>query len=172
MCSSDLVTDSALPVLLHLRLIVGFLGEKSQFGWWSTTFFDPFSRRSLEFVAPRSVHLMQYHSVVEAARLVHDHGLNAGSYHLFRLQEIVQEDLHGLMRGAHGSDLVAQLPTDREAGLAELKVISADKGTHSVGPFSVGSIDDLLKLETLKTIAGGYVFAFEGSIKTYPYLAG
>lgn len=167
------MTDSALPALLKLRLIVGFLGEKSQFGWWPTTFFDPFSRRSLEFVAPRSVHLMQYHSVVEAARLVHDDGLNAGSYHLFRLPEIVEEDLHGLMRGAYGSDLVAQLPTDREAGLAALKAVSANNGgSHSVGPFSVGSVDDLLNPETLKNIAGGYVSAFEGSIKTYPYLAG
>ena len=65
---SDFPPNSLLRELLQMRLLVGFLGEKAQFGWWPTSFFGEYSLRSLEFVAPKTSRLAQYHGVVEAAR--------------------------------------------------------------------------------------------------------
>lgn len=36
--------SSNLPALLQLRLLVGFLGERAQFGWWPTAFNEASSR--------------------------------------------------------------------------------------------------------------------------------
>ena len=42
--------------------------------------------------------LAQYHGVSEAARRVHDEHLSVGSFHLFRLPEEMEQDLHALLQ--------------------------------------------------------------------------
>ena len=32
--------ESYLPTLLRMRLLVGFLGERAQFAWWQTAFYE------------------------------------------------------------------------------------------------------------------------------------
>src|SRR5664280_937787 len=76
--------NSYLPTLLQIRLLVGFLGERAQFAWWPTAFYDPSSQLFLAPVFSKTSQLAQYHGVTEAARLLHDEHLNVGSYHLFR----------------------------------------------------------------------------------------
>jgi hypothetical protein len=78
--------------LLKLRLTVGFLGERSQFAWWPTAYYEPSSRLFLEPVFSKTSRLAQYHGVLEAARRLHDEHLSAGSYHVFRLPEEIEED--------------------------------------------------------------------------------
>ena len=53
---------------LHLRLLVGYLGEKEQFGWWQTSLLRHDSRSFLTPVFARTSKLAQYHGVREAAR--------------------------------------------------------------------------------------------------------
>ena len=91
--------------MLNLRLIVGYLGERSQFGWWATAFFDASSRAFPEPVFVKTRHLAKYHGVVEAARQLHDGHLSVAAYHLFRLPEELEQDLHVFMRD---SDKVRQ----------------------------------------------------------------
>ena len=162
--------DSYLSRVLQIRLLVGFLGERPQFAWWTTSFFGDYSLRSLEFVTPKTSLLAQYHGVVEAARKLHDEHLNVGSYHLFRLPEEVEQDLHAMMQSGVGTELAKQIPQDKDAALAALKTLAGAIPSAAVGPAAVGNIDQLSGGETLKSIAGTYVSAFSQNAQTYPYL--
>src|SRR5262245_22908887 len=134
--------SSCLEELLSLRLIIGFLGEKSQYAWWSTAFYEPSSRLFLEPVFSRTSRLAQYHGVLEAARRIHDEHLSAGSYHLFRLPEEVEEDLHAIAQSAVGEGVAGHAPKSREEALGSLKRFAGEERA-SEGPTAVGNIKDL-----------------------------
>lgn len=110
------------------------------------------------------------HGVLEAARRVHDEHLSLGSYHLFRLPEEVEQDLHTSIQSSLGDDLASQAPQSRETALEALKRMAASGGTASVGPTAIGSIKDLDSTDTLQAIAAAYRLAFTQDVKTYPYL--
>lgn len=162
--------DPYLPTILQLRLLVGFLGERSQHGWWPTSFFGDYSLRSLEFVAPKTASLAQYHATVEAARRLHDEHLSVGSYHLFRLPEEVEQDLHALVQSAQGAAVIGELPKDKQAALASLAKMANAWVAAAEGPVSVGSISALSDPPTAKSMAGVYLKALTANVKAYPYL--
>lgn len=164
------MTKNHLETLLELRTLVGFLGERAQYAWWPTSFFGDYSLRSLEFVTPKTSLLAQYHGVVEAARKLHDEHLNVGSYHLFRLPEEVEQDLHAMMQSGVGTELAKQVPQEKDAALAALKTLAGAIPSATVGPTAVGNIDQLSAANTLKSIASTYVSAFTQNAQTYPYL--
>lgn len=164
--------ESYLSKLLQLRLLVGFLGERAQFAWWPTAFYEAASRLFLEPVFSKTSRLAQYHGVLEAARRLHDEHLSVGSYHLFRLPEEVEQDLHAIVQSSVGEELASQAPQNKEAALDMLKRLAAMGATSSVGPTAVGSIKDLDSSDALKVIAGAYLSAFSQNAKTYPYLVG
>jgi len=155
-----------------MRCLVGYLGERAQFGWWPTAFYEPSSRLFLEPVFSKTSRLAQYHGVLEAARRLHDDHLSAGSYHLFRLPEEVEQDLHAMMLGSTGEELVGQMPHSKEAALDSLKQLAGRTARASIGPTIVGNIKDIESAETIKALAGAYVSAFSQNAKTYPYLLG
>jgi len=157
---------------LQLRLLVGYLGEKAQCAWWPTAFYEASSRLFLEPVFSKTSRLAQYHGVMEAARRLHDEHLSVGSYHLFRLPEEVEQDLHAIVQSSEGEDLASQVPPSKEAALDALKRLAATGSTSSVGPTAVGSIKDIDSTDTLKAIAAAYLSAFTQNAKTYPYLVG
>ena len=161
-----------LPTLLQMRMLVGFLGERAQYAWWPTAFYEASSRLFLEPVFSKTSRLAQYHGVLEAARRLHDEHLSVGSYHLFRLPEEVEQDLHAIVQSSAGEDLANPAPKGKEAALDELKRLAATSSSSSVGPTAVGSIKDLDSTDTLKAIAAAYLSAFNQNAKTYPYLVG
>jgi hypothetical protein len=161
-----------LSELLKARILVGFLGERAQFAWWTTSFFGDYSLRSLEFVTPKTSLLAQYHGVLEAARKLHDEHLNVGSYHLFRLPEEVEQDLHAMMQGSVGKELSTEVLQGKDAAMAALKGLAGAALPTSVGPTAVGNIDQLSTADTLKSITGAYFSAFIKNARTYPYLVG
>lgn len=156
--------------IFQLRILVGFLGERTQFAWWSTAFFEPSSRLFLEPVFVKTSTLAQYHGVVEAARRLHDDHLNVGSYHLFRLPEELEQDIHVLVQAASGEDFYLEAVQSKEAALQSLKRLAQDGASKSQGPIAVGKIKDLMSGDALKTIAGAYWSAFTQNTKTYPYM--
>lgn len=169
---TEQMKESYLPTLLQMRLLVGFLGERAQFAWWPTAFYEASSRLFLEPVFSKTSRLAQYHGVLEAARQLHDKHLSVGSYHLFRLPEEVEQDLHAIVQSSVGEELASRAPQSKEAALDALTRLAATSATSSVGPTAVGSID-LDSTDTLKAIAAAYLLAFQlGSAKTYPYLVG
>ncbi|MFX1695872.1 BrxE family protein [Paraburkholderia sp. A1RO-1] len=168
----DEMKESYQPILLQLRVIVGFLGERTQCAWWPTAFYETSGRLFLEPVFSKTSRLAQYHGVLEAARRLHDEHLSVGSYHLFRLPEEIEQDLHAMVQGGGGEELASEVVQSKETALEALKRLAATSDNSSVGPTAVGSIKDLDSAETLKTIAAAYLSAFNKNAKTYPYLVG
>ncbi|CAM3871454.1 BrxE family protein [Bordetella tumulicola] len=165
--------SSFLTELLQVRLAVGFLGERAQYAWWSTAFYETSSRLFLEPVFSRTSRLAQYHAVLEAAKRLHDEHLHAGSYHLFRLPEEIEQDLHAIMQSSIGEELALQTQQSQETALDRLKSLAITNSSEfSEGPTKVGHIRDLNSNTTLKAIAAAYLSAFTRNVKTYPYLVG
>ncbi|MER2518981.1 MAG: BrxE family protein [Candidatus Accumulibacter phosphatis] len=167
---SDHLKESYLPTLLRLRLLVGFLGERAQFAWWPTAFYEPSSRLFLEPVFSKTSRLAQYHGVLEAARRLHDEHLSVGTYHLFRLPEETEQDLHTMLQSSAADGLVSQVPTSKEPALDSLRRLAGTCSPNSVGPTAVGNIKELDSDDVLTAIASAYWSAFSQSTRTYPYL--
>lgn len=105
----------------------------------------------------KTLRLAQYRAVLEAARRLHDEHLSVGSYHLFRLPEEVEQELHRMMRSSAGAELVAQVPHNQDAALDALECLAALHRPTSMGPTSMGNIKDLWAADTVKAIAGAYL---------------
>jgi hypothetical protein len=162
--------ESHLSKLLHLRLLVGFLGEQAQFSWWPTKFYEASSRAFLEPVFSKTSRLAQYHGVLEAARRLHDEHLNVGSYHLFRFPEEVEQDLHVMLQGSVNDNVASEVPQSKEVALQTLSSIAGTSAKTVVGPTAVGNIKDIDSADALSAIAGVYLSAFSQNTKAYPYL--
>jgi hypothetical protein len=166
------MTASNLPTLLQMRLLIGFLGERAQFGWWPTAFYEGSSRLFLEPVFSKTARLAQYHGALEAARRLHDDHLSVGSYHLFRLPEELEQDLHALMQSSAGEELASKVPQNKDAAIDALRRLAPAGTKSSEGPTAVGNIKDIDSPDALNAIAGAYLSAFSQNAKTYPYLVG
>ena len=162
--------DAHLLALLNTRLLVGYLGERAQFGWWPTAFYEPSARLFLEPVFPTASAVAQYHGVVEAARRLHDEHLTVGSYHLFRMPEELEQDLHSLIQSEPGKATAAETYRDKEAALAALDTLASVNAPDGIGPILVGNSRDISSLCIVKTIAAVYRQAFSRGTKAYPYL--
>jgi hypothetical protein len=162
--------ESQVTGLLKLRFLVGYLGERAQFNWWATSFFEPASKNFLAPTFPKTSRLAQYHAVSEAARLLHDEHIGVGNaFHLFRLPEEVEREMHGLVEQAStDSDLFAPL-LGKESALEALKAFAdGGKGTAE-GPVHVARYGEAVKPASLRETAHLYLHAFEEGIRTYPY---
>jgi len=163
--------EAELFTLLELRLLVGYLGEKEQHGWWSSSFFSAIAASFLEPVFTRTARLAQYNGVLEAGRRVHDASVGVGhAFHLFRLPQEVEQDLH--RRAAES--LTAEHPVIaaiqyKETAVARLGSLAGDGTVHAEGPISIGSISDLMKPSTAKRLAAHYSEAFASNKRVYPY---
>ena len=79
------MTATSLPDILKTRLLVGYLGERAQYAWWPTAFYEASSRMFLEPVFSRTSRLAQYHGVLEAARRLHDEHLSVDPPNSFEM---------------------------------------------------------------------------------------
>lgn len=162
---------TGLSKLLEMREAVGFLGERSQYGWWPTAFYEASSRSFLEPVFTKTSMAAQYHGVVAAARRLHDEHLSVGSFHLFRLPEEIEQDLHKLLQEIKDNTKNMKYQ-GKENALDFLNRLTGGAPKGSEGPVAIGEIKDVSSSKTIGTIAGAYVWAFSRNTKTYPYLVG
>lgn len=162
----------AIAPILRTRLLVAYLGERAQFGWWPTAFFEPSGRLFLEPVFSRTSRLAQYHGVLEAACRLHDEHLSVGSYHLFRLPEEVEQDLHNLVQRPEADEFAIREMRSKDAALSSLRDLASAGSVKTVGPTATGNIGELDLPNTQKAIAAAYLSAFTQDVKTYPYLLG
>src|SRR5471032_2628103 len=132
--------ESYLSSLVQLRLLVGFLGERAQFAWWPPAFYESSGRLFLEPVFSKTAHLAQYHGVLEAARRLHDEHLSVGSYHLFRLTEEVEQDLHAMLQDSVGEEIASKSTKSKEEALVSLKRLAETNMPAKPGPMAVGNI--------------------------------
>jgi len=156
--------------IVLLRYLVGFLGEKSQFNWWPTSFYDTASIRFLEPVFSRTAPLAQYHGMMEAARMFHDENLSVDSFHLFRLPEEIEQDLHELVQTRLAELFDPNLISNQETALNTLSTVSNGTALEPVGPVLVGKIDELRSSALLNKIGAIYQGALSSNTHALPYL--
>ncbi|MBU5638833.1 BrxE family protein [Geomonas sp. Red69] len=161
--------NSAVPDLLSVRMLVGFLGEKSQYNWWPTSFIGPSSSLFLSPVFPRTTLLSQYHGILEAARRLHDERIGLGSvFHLFRLPEAYEHDLHSLISDG-GYSLPLESFANKDSALAALEKISGGDAPPSEGPVKLGNAQEIMTAGAIRSISCCYAAAFSEGIYSYPY---
>ena len=156
--------------IIEIRYLVGFLGEKSRCNWWPTSFYDASSIRFLEPVFSRTSPLAQFHGAVEAARRFHDENLSVGSFHIFRLPEEIEQDLHEMVQARLLELFDPDLIVDRAAALNALSKVSDGMAYGAVGPVLVGKIEDLSTSALLDKIGAIYQTALSSDTQALPYL--
>ena len=156
--------------IIELRCLVGFLGEKSQFNWWPTSFYEATSIRFLEPVFSRTAPIAQYHGTVEAARRLHDEHLSVGSYHLFRLPEEVEQDLQDAMQAQLSDVFELSKIADQDTALSALSSTSTPRSESGSGPVMIGKIEDVRNFALLDNLTATYRSAFAANSQAFPYL--
>ena len=160
--------EPSLASLLKIRLLVGYLGEQAQFGWWPTAYYEPPGHLFLEPAFPKTIQLAQYHGVIEAARRVHDDHLSVGSFHLFRLPEEMEQDLHTLLHTGLEHSFSPRLCQDKTVAVVELRNIAGDAKTNVAGPVSIGRVEQINK--NIQKLAATYQSAFDSGFHSFPYM--
>ncbi|MGI3187083.1 BrxE family protein [Nioella aestuarii] len=162
-------TASHYRQIAELRLLVGALGERDNYGWWPTSFFSQSAKMFLEPVFPRTSILAQYHGILEAARRTHDEHLSAGSFHTFRLPEEVEQDIQNVIASLLPDEIDGLLAHDRDSRLESLRVFADTQTENAEGPFLCGNAEDVLSGSALPKLASIYHGAFERGTHSYPY---
>lgn len=162
--------DQIVGEYLHLRLVVGYLGESAQFAWWNTSFFQPASKSFLEPIFTRTSLLAKYHGIREAARRLHDEHIGVGNvFHLFRLPEEIELEIHrSLETGADRNRFDDEL-TNQERALQSLREIAQGEKNVAEGPINIGKVNNLMTRKMIQELARPYVAAFDQRVQSFPY---
>lgn len=160
----------ALDILAQYRMVVGYLGEKEQFGWWQSSFFTQGNQAFLTPLFGRTRTLAQCNGVTHAAALVHDERIGVGHvYHLFRLPEDMEQGIHRVLHDPAWAQTLQQAIARPETALDYLRKSAGSRELTEVGPVRVGNIAALRDMTTWQTVAGAYRFAFEQGTLVCPY---
>lgn len=158
--------------VVSLRLVVGFLGEKGQAGWWTSSFLDPSARPFLLPVFPKTILLARCRGVTEAAARVHDERIGVGSvFHLFRLPEDLEQSIHRFLEGPETTRRLADTVSDARAAMAYLESLASSKIPSGSGPVRAGTSADLGTATIWGTVAGCYLSGFQRSVEVFPYFS-
>lgn len=155
--------------LLHLRILVGYLGEKDQGNWWDTSFLNKTGQKFLEINFPRSAFAAGVHSVTEAAKQLHDRRIGRGRvFHLFRLPATAEEKLHLELLNSDPSPFLKDIASSDQALIA-LKQLAGSTLDAPEGPVQVGTSKKLLSEFAIEEMAKHYLDAFSSGKQTFPY---
>ena len=127
--------------LLTIRVLVAFLGEKDQFGWWRTRFLGIMGDRFLAFTFPRSVFAAGVTAASEAGKAFHDQRIGKGSvFHLFRLPQTLERRMHYVLLSSETQNLRALIARKDTASMA---IVAAETDYGEVVGEADGSGDTL-----------------------------
>ena len=161
-----------IETLAILRAAVGYLGERDQAGWWTSTFFAPGSTAFLAPVFARTQTLAQCTGVTRAAAAVHDERIGVGHvHHLFRLPEDVEQRIHAVLRDADLTNAIGEAVATQDSAIQYLRAQGGSSGTAAVGPTRIGDLHDLRAEERWRDVAAEYLRAAEAGVEVYPYFA-
>jgi hypothetical protein len=158
---------TSLRALLQLRMLVGFLGERPQYGWWSSTYLTVANHHALTPAFGARWSIEQYRGVVEAARRVHDARVPADAQHLFHVSETIEHELFTLMTGTAPA---VTPPTSTGTALEMLRTIADPLVIPVDGPTAVGPAAELLEGRIVPALAAQYAAAFAHGGRSFPYL--
>lgn len=165
-------TLSVAATALRLRMIIGFLGEKRQAGWWQSDFWSPSASVFLSPIFPRTLLLAQCEGAAAAARAVHDERIGTGHvYHLFRLPEAIEQMIHQSLQHPDVIGSIGALVSDRAAAEKYLAdhFSTSDEETF-VGPTLVGNSNGLADPKTFRKIGSAYLSGLRRDVLVLPYL--
>lgn len=163
--------DAALlDLLIGLRICIGYLGEKEQFGWWQCSFFTEGSNAFLSPLFSRTKDLARCNGVTRAAALVHDERIGVGHvYHLFRLPEELEQGIHQVMHDKQFGEDIRKIISSNVSALGYLRKNSVIPNQPGTGPMRVGDIMALRDQQVWRIVAGLYSFSFETQKEILPY---
>lgn len=166
------MNNDVLKLIAELRLLVGFLGEKSQHNWWESNFLGTSSGAFLMHTFPRTTLLSQYHGVNEAALLVHDEFVGVGkNYHLFRLPVSIERNVAGAIQKLSANEEFINSLKSKEAAHKRLAELGT-KAEAQDGPVNIGAFEDGELEHIMYTSAGLYLSAFQQGKKSLPFMRG
>lgn len=158
--------------LAKLRLIIGYLGEREQFGWWQSSFFTQGSDAFLSPLFSRTQIVAQCNGVTHAAALVHDERIGIGHvYHLFRLPEEIEQGIHQSLHEQALYQLIQKIITKSENTLDFLRRLAGNKIPTEFGPIRVGNNIALRDLNSWQKVAGAYLYGFEKENIVCPFFS-
>lgn len=158
-----------LKELLTIRILIAFLGEKDQFGWWRTRFLGAIGDRFLAFTFPRSVFAAGVTAASEAGKAFHDQRIGKGGvFHLFRLPQTLERRIHDALLSSETQSLRAVIAR-KDTALDTLAGFSRKGMRATEGPVCVGDSKLLLSGDAIPTLATLYEDAFNRSTRTLPY---
>ena len=160
--------------IAKLRLCIGFLGELHQYAWWQSSFFSSNSSQFLLPVFEKTSFYSQYYGVKDAAAKVHDThiGIGKGVFHLFRLPENIERDLHEILGKKENVTILQNDMQDKNHCEQFLKTYVKNNIAHAVGPVRLGDIADIDKKQVWQNLAQYYLNSFNQSSKVFPYFSG
>jgi len=165
------MNNQTIRMIGELRVIVGFLGERSQLDWWGSNFLGNSSAAFLMHPYPRTTLLAQYHGVCEAALLVHDEYIGVGkSYHLYRLPDSIERDIANSIQDQSLSEKLSLSIKSTESAMTALQTLADSTQENSEGPVSIGTFDDESLASLITTMAAHYFQALSGNYKCFPYM--
>jgi len=164
-------TSKGIEQIVILRLVVGFLGQRKQFGWWDCDFLDATGIRFLANIFPRTAWAAALRSASEAACIVHDKALGRiGNYHLFRLPQALEDKLECVIDRIDWSESCKHIESP-DIALNVMKNLFDDVVKAPNGPVQVG-VETIIQTPTaIRELAAHYLSAFQEGIRCFPYFA-
>ena len=165
-----MTAKSSIPEqLAKVRLVVAYLGEAKQSGWWDCNFLDATGLRFMETTFPRTAPIAALRSSTEAACLVHDKAMGrVGTFHLFRLPPALEDHLEHCLEQLDWQEAV-QLISSPQRSLETLNTIADCSIKAPEGPIQVGAANKIMTATSIKELAAHYASAFQDSIHCFPY---
>ena len=156
---------------MQLRVLVGFLGQRKQGGWWDCDFLDAIGLRFLETTFPRTAHKAAIRSTTEAAARVHDQALGKiGSYHLFRLPVQIEDAMETAVDSFDWAKITPAIQS-RDTARAELHRLANAMVKAPQGPVQIGVEARILTTTSVQELAAHYHSAFQDGIRCFPYFS-
>jgi hypothetical protein len=158
--------------LLRLRVVISFLGEKSQFNLWQSDFFGPAATSFLDPSFPRTRFLAQVEGATAAAGKLHDDRIGVGRvFHLFRLPEDFEQSFHHRLQDHKVIEELTPILASQEIAMNFLEREFGKQSSNQVGPVRVGSIEGAAeKKELVKSIGQLYLAGFQAESPVFPFL--
>lgn len=164
------MTKNIYKLIAELKLLIGYLGEKSQFNWWESNLLGSSSSAFLIPTFPRTTLLAQYHGVSEAALIAHDESVGIGhNYHLFRLPVSIERSVASTVQEMSEANTLGQVLSSKEHALNRLAEL-ADKVHADDGPVNIGIFEESGIEKLIRASAGYYLSAFEQSKRSFPFM--
>lgn len=163
-----------LPLLvLRLRVLVLALGESAAPAWWKTEFVNETGLRFLERLCPRTSLQAAVHAAGQAASDAHDRAVgHIGVYHLFRLPESLETEIHRMSPDSDQSFFsVVRAAFGRPEKLMELLTLVCGEAAADAAPGAkrIGTEKDLMTTAGFKKTAAVYHRAFAQRRPCFPY---